>query len=199
MASIRTGLATLGAAGLVLWLGTPGGAYSLGGQRWTSDIVMHLQLGSPSGTLIDGNTSWNQVAENALAIWNPFLRDVSFGVVRESTAGMARSNNVNNVFFADDAYGDPFGTSVLAVTLGTYRVSDSSYNRDGCHLQPRQELEFVSRQPAKRVRRGSALRPPARGAAQVRARPWTRSSQPERPVGQRNHEQHGRQPRQPDE
>ena len=127
MASIRTGLATLGAAGLVLWLGTPGGAYSLGGQRWTSDIVMHLQLGSPSGTLIDGNTSWNQVAENALAIWNPFLRDVSFGVVRESTAGMARSNNVNNVFFADDAYGDPFGTSVLAVTLGTYRVSDSSY------------------------------------------------------------------------
>ena len=127
MASIRTGLAALGTAGLILWFGTSGGAYSLSAQRWTSDIVMHLQLGSSSSTLIDGNTSWNQVAENALAIWNPFLRDVSFGVVRESTAGMAMDNDVNNVFFADDVYGDPFGTSVLAVTLGTYRVSDSSF------------------------------------------------------------------------
>lgn len=127
MASIRVHLAALGTAGLILWLSTPGGAYSLGGQRWTSDIVMHLQLGSPASTLIDGNTSWNQVAENALAIWNPFLQDVSFGVVRESTAGMARDNDVNNVFFADDVYGDPFGTSVLAVTLGTYRVSDNSF------------------------------------------------------------------------
>jgi hypothetical protein len=127
VASIRTGLAALGAVGVILWFGAPGGAYSLSGQRWTSDIVMHLQLGSPSSTLIDGNTSWNQVAENALATWNPFLRDVSFGVVRESTAGMAMDNDVNNVFFADDVYGDPFGTSVLAVTLGTYRVSDSSF------------------------------------------------------------------------
>jgi hypothetical protein len=127
MASIRMRLSALGVAGLLLWLGTPGGAYSLGGQRWTSDIVMHLQLGSGSSTLIDGNTSWNQVAENALALWNPFLRDVSFGVVRESTVGMARGNDVNNVFFADDVYGDPFGSSVLAVTLSTYRVSNGSF------------------------------------------------------------------------
>ena len=127
MLSAGMRLAILGATAVVLWLAPQGGAYSLSGQRWTSDIAMHLQLGSPSSALIDGNTSWGQVAENALAIWNPFLRDVSFGVVRESTAGRARGNDVNNVFFDDDVYGDPFGTSVLAVTLSTYRVSDGSF------------------------------------------------------------------------
>jgi hypothetical protein len=127
MTSLQARAAVLGAARLMLWLTGPGRAYSLSGQQWTSDIVMHPQMGSPSGTLIDGNTSWNQVAENALALWNPFLRDVSFGVVRESTEGIARSNGVNNVGFGDDVYGDPCGTNVLAVTLSTYRVSDSSF------------------------------------------------------------------------
>ena len=124
--SLRARLSAL-AACLMLWLTSTGGAYSLSGQQWSSDIVMHLQMSSPTGTLLDGSTSWNQVAENALALWNPFLRDVSFGAVRDSTEGIARSNNVNNVFWGDDVYGDPFGGSVLAVTLGTYRVSDSSF------------------------------------------------------------------------
>ena len=127
MTSLQARVALLGATCLMLWLTYPGRAYSLSGQQWTSDIVMHLQMGSPSGTLIDGNTSWNQVAEDALALWNPFLRDVSFGVVRESTSGIARSNDVNNVIWSDDVYGDPFGTGVLAVMLGTYRVSDGSF------------------------------------------------------------------------
>src|SRR2546427_10089351 len=33
-------------------------------------VPMDLQLGSPSWVLMDGNTSWNTVANNALATWN---------------------------------------------------------------------------------------------------------------------------------
>lgn len=60
--------AVIGAVGLVLWLTDPSGAYWLGGQRWASgsSIVMHLQQGSPGGTLLDGSTSWNAVTEDAL-------------------------------------------------------------------------------------------------------------------------------------
>ena len=39
---------------------------------------MHMQLGSGSGTLIDGSTSWNQTATNALANWNNYIDLVKF-------------------------------------------------------------------------------------------------------------------------
>ena len=128
MKTVNAGVAVLAAACVVLWLTHPGGAYSLSGRQWASGstIAMHLQQGSPTGTLIDGSTSWNAVSEGALALWNPFLNDVSFGVVRDSTEGKARDNDVNNVFWNDDVYGDAFGDDVLAVTLILYRVSDSS-------------------------------------------------------------------------
>ena len=118
----------LAAACVVLWLTHPGGAYWLSGRQWAagSDIVMHLQQGSPAGTPIDGSTSWNAVSEGALALWNPFLNDVSFRVVRDSTEGKARGNDVNNVFWDDDVYGDPFGDTTLAVTLSTWRLSDNT-------------------------------------------------------------------------
>jgi hypothetical protein len=48
----------------------PGRAHSPTGQRWAtgSNVVMHLQLGSGSGTLLDGSASWNSAAEGALSI-----------------------------------------------------------------------------------------------------------------------------------
>src|SRR5437016_602391 len=106
------------------WLAAPGHAYSLMGPRWASgsSIVMHLQLGNSSGTLMDGSTSWNTVAEGALGRWGPFLNSVSFRVVRDSTAGIAMENGANNVFFADDIYGDAFGDAI-AVTETLYRTS----------------------------------------------------------------------------
>ena len=43
--------------------------FSLLANKWPNGTVtMHLQLGSGSGTLIDGSTNWNQVATSALAI-----------------------------------------------------------------------------------------------------------------------------------
>src|ERR1035437_2734296 len=41
-------------------------------------IPMVLMLGPATSTLIDGSTSWNVVAQNALAAWNPYLGTVQF-------------------------------------------------------------------------------------------------------------------------
>ena len=81
----------------------------------------------PTGTLIDGTTSWNTVSESALALWNPFLNDVGFSVVRESTEARAQGNNVNNVFWDDDVYGEPFGEDVLAITLSSFFTTENTY------------------------------------------------------------------------
>ena len=130
MKSLKTRLALLAAACGLFWLTDPGGAYFLSGQRWAAGttVVMHLQMQDvPTGTLIDGATSWNTVSESALALWNPFLNDVAFSVVRESTEARAQGNNVNNVFWDDDVYGEPFSEDTLAVTLSSFFTSDNAY------------------------------------------------------------------------
>lgn len=116
---MKARLAFVGAAALALWLTDSGGAYWLNGQRWTSNPVMQLQLGS-SGTLLDGSSSWGASAESAMARWNQYLSGVEFRVVRDSTAPIAGSNGYNNVFWDDDVYGDSFGDAV-AYALWWYR------------------------------------------------------------------------------
>src|SRR5687768_3224514 len=112
-----------------MWFAEYGGAYSTTGRRWPSGstIVMHLQFGSSSGSLIDGSSSWNTPAESALSAWSPFMSDVSFSVVRDSSASNSSGNRINNVSFADDVYGESFGSDTLAVTAGWYRTSDNAY------------------------------------------------------------------------
>ena len=117
--------AMLATACFVVWLAGPGGAYWANGQKWTSgNITMHLQMGTSSGTFIDGSTSWNAVDESALAIWNPFLSGVEFRVVRDSTSGIAFRNDVNNVIWGDDVYGEAFGDAI-AFTKWLYFTSDN--------------------------------------------------------------------------
>ena len=118
MKSVKARLAVVAAAGILFWLSQPGSAYWLNGRQWASgsSINMHLQQGSPTGTLIDGNTSWNTVSEGALARWNPFLDSVAFTVTRDSTAPIRDNDGVNNVFWDEDVYGDPFGENTVAVT-----------------------------------------------------------------------------------
>lgn len=95
-------------------------AYWTLGYRWPGPgIVMELQLGSSSGTLIDGATSWGVSAEDALASWNPFLGGTQFRVNRDSTAPVIRGNRLNNVLWSNDVYGQPWGDGVLAVTLSS--------------------------------------------------------------------------------
>jgi hypothetical protein len=91
--------------------------YWVYGQTWPSgQIVMHLQLGTSSGTFIDGATSWGQSAEWGLAEWNQYLDRVRFGVVRDSTVAIRSGDGVNSVFWSSDNFGRPFNESTLAIT-----------------------------------------------------------------------------------
>ena len=101
-------------------LDTPTAAYIKYGQFWpttTNTISMQLQLGSSSGALINGCSSWGCAAERALGDWNQFLNRLQFSAVRDSTAAIEDGNAVNNVFYADDVFGDPWDRDTLAVTL----------------------------------------------------------------------------------
>ena len=123
MKSVKARLALVAAACGLFWLTDPGSAFFLSGPRWApgSTVVMHLQMQDvPTGTLVDGSASWNAVSETALGLWNPFLNDVGFSVVRESAEARARGNDVNNVFWGADVYGEPFGDSTLAITLSSF-------------------------------------------------------------------------------
>lgn len=122
---------TLGGAlvALVISLTTmasPSG-YSLLANRWPNGTVtMHLQLGSGSGTLIDGSTSWNQVATNALATWNTNIDLVKFSAVNDSTVSRGDGTGTNNVVFDSAVYGRSFGRNTLAIATSWYNVGSNN-------------------------------------------------------------------------
>ena len=105
------------------------------GLRWRAgDIPMSLQLDTTmaAGTLTDGNTSWNEVAQQALDLWNEHLGTrVQFTTFTSVEHG--DGNDHNEVFFSPDIYGHRFGAQVLAVTstwhIGNERVEgDTIFN-----------------------------------------------------------------------
>lgn len=118
---MKTRITVALAALLVLLLADSGRAYFSQGRRWpaANTVVMHLELGSPSSTLIDGSRDWDSVAEAALAAWNPYLNGAAFSARRDSSA-ISSGNGLNTVSFADDVFGEPFGSGVVAVTQTFY-------------------------------------------------------------------------------
>src|SRR5438046_6320633 len=80
-------------------------AYVFTGAQWsTATTTMQLQLGSNSGSLLDGFTSWNEAAEDALNVWNNNIAALHLNAVRDSTAARVEGNRINNVFFSADIY-----------------------------------------------------------------------------------------------
>ena len=102
--------------------------------RWRpGDIPMDLQLDATMTPrlLFDGKSSWNSVAEEALALWNEHLSQVQFTIFTDSTR--RDGNDENEVFFSSNVYGHRFGNSVLAITtvwrIGGERVEgDTIFN-----------------------------------------------------------------------
>lgn len=122
---MRSRLAPLVVASMLVWLAQAGVAYQLSGPRWPAgNVVMHLQQGASGSPLIDGSADWDTVTESALSLWNASMGQLSFRVVRNSTSGIALRNNINNVVWGDDVYGEDFGDAV-AVTQYLYFTSDS--------------------------------------------------------------------------
>jgi hypothetical protein len=92
-------------------------AYVLEDSRWPSgNITVQLQLSSGSLSLLDGFTSWNASAADALAAWNQYLDRVKLIDVPDSSSSIGPHNGFNNVFWSSSVYGQPFGTGVLAET-----------------------------------------------------------------------------------
>ncbi len=104
-----------------------GSAYSPIGRQWTpgTGIVMQLQQGTPGAALVDGSPDWDLVTADALTTWNTVLGGVSFAATRDTAAPPAIPNDVNDVIWGDDVYGDPFGDGVVAITVSLYRVDDN--------------------------------------------------------------------------
>lgn len=98
--------------------------FALEGQSWTLDRTVRMQLsfGAPK-TLIDGSSSFNQVALSALNIWNEQMAHLQFAGHLASPVVPSSSDDENSSFFAVTVFGDDFGSNVLAVTLFTYRGS----------------------------------------------------------------------------
>jgi hypothetical protein len=118
---VKTRLALVLGAAVIVLLAQSGGAFAPQGQQWPAGttITMHLELGSSSSPLIDGSPDWDSVAESALATWNPYLSGVTFRAFRDSSE-IASGNRVNTVSFGNDVFGEPFGSGVLAVTQTFY-------------------------------------------------------------------------------
>lgn len=85
-----------------------------------STVPMYLQLGTAPGPLIDGARSWDDVAASAVSIWDRQLTSIDF-VSRIQNRGRAANDGINDVFFADDVFGDAFGATTLATTNTWYR------------------------------------------------------------------------------
>jgi len=101
--------------------------FSLLANKWPNGTVtMHLQLGSGSGTLIDGSTNWNQVATNALATWNTHVDLVKFSAANDSTVSRGDGTGTNNVFFDSALYGRAFGNNTLAIATSWYNTASNN-------------------------------------------------------------------------
>lgn len=96
---------------------TPVAAYVLeGGPYWPDGTVtLHLKLGD-SPTYTDSSTP-NSTAAEAAKTWNPYIGRVQLATTVDGTGAGGSKNGTNEVFFSTSAYGQSFGTDVLAVTL----------------------------------------------------------------------------------
>ncbi|RME67649.1 MAG: hypothetical protein D6781_12790 [Verrucomicrobia bacterium] len=92
---------------------------------WPSgSIEMNLMLDAspaapalPARGLTDKAASWNAAVLPALDAWNAHMERSKFTGIVRTRFEAARSNGRNEVFFANDIYGEAFGDRTLAVAL----------------------------------------------------------------------------------
>lgn len=82
----------------------------------TASIPVVLKLGPAGRTLIDGNTSYDNVAAQALANWNAHIGTTQFSPLLQSPGIGSWGDSINQQFFNSTVYGQAFGSNTLAVT-----------------------------------------------------------------------------------
>jgi matrixin len=102
----------------ILFFAQTSKGYVLENISWTRDrnVVMQLSLNRPR-PLMDGSTSFNQVALSALNIWNQYLVHLHLSVKVNSPVPPADNDEEMSVFFSDTAFGESLGDGTLAITL----------------------------------------------------------------------------------
>jgi hypothetical protein len=114
--------------------------YDLRGPAWTNgNIVLELQLGTPTAPLIDGATQFDDVALAACAEWNATMVRSKLVGVKSSATQRNSGNGKNDVYFDTTIEGDEFDDRTLAVTMligsGMNIVeSDTVVNKNTPHI-----------------------------------------------------------------
>ena len=119
---------------------------------------MVLTLGSAGRTLIDGASSWDSVAGQALTIWNGHLGTIQFAPAIQSPGVGRDGDHVNQAFFNSTVFGQTFGSGVLAVTTGWYigtrrTEADITFNNAISWDSYRGPLRFPGGRPLTDLRR----------------------------------------------
>ena len=131
MTAARRILAGAVMAVLAVSTGVPVRGFAIFGSAWPpGTLPVHLQLGSGSGTLVDGSTSWNQAFTSAIDVWNAHLDLLKFSAVQDSTVPREDGDDVNQVFFDSRYYGRAFPADTLAITT-RWELVDTSVRTEG--------------------------------------------------------------------
>jgi hypothetical protein len=85
-----------------------------------STVPLYLGLGAAPSTLLDGARSWDDVAASAVSIWDRQLVSIDF-ISRIQGRTPGETDGFNDVFFADDVFGDALAPTTLAATNIWYR------------------------------------------------------------------------------
>ncbi len=127
MALILGAAALLAVATSWAYVLTPRGSWPGG-----ATVAMYLQFGDNRITLTDGATSWNDVAATAISMWDRQLGSIDF-VGRIENRARKGGDGVNDMFWANDVYGDAFGDGLVATitwSRSEQRIeSDVLFNR----------------------------------------------------------------------
>jgi matrixin len=97
-------------------------SYVLENANWPrpTTLTFHVQLGVPPHSLLDGSTSWGAAVAPVFALWNGAVQGIQMNAVATATA-VSSGDRVNSVAFSPTVFGQPFGSSTLAVTYYTYQ------------------------------------------------------------------------------
>lgn len=106
--------------------------------KWSgSAVTFQVKLGT-SPVLQDG-TNYSSTVVTAMQEWNAVLGSLQLvGNIDAAGPGGDR-NNINEIFFASDVYGEAFGENTIAVTV-SYRTT--SVQNDGTHRRTQSDIVF---------------------------------------------------------
>ena len=115
-------------------------AYVLEGPSWSSgSIFMISALGSPGGTMSDGNTSWDAAVAPAFSAWNQYMLNAQLVPTISPSSAANQGDGINTIKFSSSAYGQSFGASTLAITF--FRSSGSNMTEADILLNERQNWD----------------------------------------------------------